>query len=250
MTRPASDEPATNEVDAAETRRIRDVYAARDRRPVRSAGIQRAYALLNDERREVTVGLIRDLTGELGDRFPSILDVGCGGGLDLADLLGRGWPAGRLAGVDLVAERIAIAREQCPGVRLELGDGAHLPFADGSFAIATAVTVFSSILDAGRRRALFEDMTRVVAPGGHVIVYDFVIRSPRNRNVVAMPMSDLVAMASRAPDRSIRLSPFLYAVAGVSMFGSAATSVAMRLAPRTHRLSAWRRPPQAEPATS
>lgn len=244
------DESGTDGADEAETRRIRHVYAARDRRPGRAVAIQRAYALLNAERRQATVRLIERLSSEARRARPTILDVGCGSGLDLADFLDRGWPAERLTGVDLVAERLSAARERCPGVTLRQVDGARLPFADGSFDVATAVTVFSSIMQADRRRALFAEMLRVVAPGGHVIVYDFVVRNPRNRDVTAMPMSRLADMAGRHPDLSIRLSPFLYLVGVASVLGPRAARTAMRVAPPTHRLSAWRRADQPERATS
>lgn len=236
------DVPGTEQTGLeTETQRIRDAYARRDSRAVRSTPIQHAYALLNEERRAKTLELIRQLVADEDDPHPTLLDVGCGSGLDLADLLARGWPATSLAGVDLVEQRIEAARVRCPGVTLMIVDGARLPFEDASFRIATAVTVFSSILSADARQALFAEMTRVVIPGGHVLVYDFVVRKPGNRDVLAMPLRRLLEFAGRHPDHSMRLSPFLYAVGAAGVAGPRAARAAMRLAPPTHRLSAWRR---------
>ena len=119
--------------------------------------------------------------------------------------------------------------------------GTTLPFENGSFDVATAVTVFSSILDAAARRDLFDEMRRVVRPGGMVLVYDFVVRKPGNHDVVPMTSDRLVALGSRA-STSVRLSPLLQLVALGTRFGRPGVSVAMRFAPRTHRLTSWRMP--------
>jgi ubiquinone/menaquinone biosynthesis C-methylase UbiE len=174
---------------------------------------------------------------------PRLLDVGCGTGLDLAHWLATGWPAASLAGVDLVPDRIRRAQERCPGVDLQVTSGSALPFATGSFDIATAVTVFSSILDPDLRRELFGEMCRVVRPGGAVIVYDFVIRNPRNRDVVAMTPA-LLRQLGRRPDASIPITPLIQLVALGARLGRRAADLAMRFAPRTHRLSRWSVPAQ------
>jgi SAM-dependent methyltransferase len=197
-----------------------------------------AYRLLGAERLAVTR---RVLQGLLPEQHPSLLDVGCGGGGDLSYLRSVGWPADRLAGVDLIPNRLAAARLACPDVDLRLGDGSSLPFPDESVDVATAVTVFSSILDQGMRRALFAEMERVLRPGGVLLVYDFVVRKPTNPNVIGMPLRRLAELG-RPPDWSIRLSPVLQGVAvGVALHPRLA-DLAMRLAPRTHRLSYWRKP--------
>jgi ubiquinone/menaquinone biosynthesis C-methylase UbiE len=169
---------------------------------------------------------------------PRILDVGCGGGYDLEYWLSNGWPADSLAGVDLVESRIAAARKRCPDVDLQVISGVNLPFATGSFDVATAMTVFSSILDATVRRLLFAEMRRVVRPGGSILVYDFVVRKPGNVDVVAMTPRVLRSMAG-PPAESISVTPLVHAVALASRLGSFATRVAVALGPRTHRLSRW-----------
>ena len=226
-----------------ETERIRSVYADRDRRPARSGAIVKAYERINAER----LAKMRSLIGDLPAPFPRILDVGCGTGFDLGFWRSAGWPAEALAGVDLVESRVLQARARCPGVDIRVGSGTSLPFPDGAFDVATAVTVFSSILDEAARTALLAEMGRVVRPNGLMLVYDFVVRKPGNRDVVPMDLRRLHMLGGR-PSSSRRLSPLLHLVALGSQFGQLGARAAMALAPRTHRLTAWRIPdaPQAE----
>lgn len=216
-----------------EVGRIRATYRERDARPARHPAIAEAYRLVNAERLPRMQAAI-----ERVGRRPRILDVGCGSGFDLSHWLSLGWPAEDLAGVDLVEDRIAKARERCPGVDLRVTSGSDLPFASNSFDVATAGTVFSSILDASVRQRLFAEMRRVVRPGGSIFVYDFVIRNPRNRDVMAMTPARLRDMGGM-PTESMPMTPLIHAVALASRFGERAAAVAMRVAPRTHRLSRW-----------
>jgi ubiquinone/menaquinone biosynthesis C-methylase UbiE len=221
----------------AETERIWDVFTSRDR--VKRAGWKDAASrLLSDERMLRLERLVRTELG--GISFPSIVDVGCGGGLDLATWLDRGWPPDRLAGIDLVEARIESARDRCPGVDLRVGSGTQLPFGDDAFDVATAATVFSSIRDPGSRGRLYAEMERVVRPGGLVIVYDFVVRNPRNPNVFAMNGARIADLAGRAPDGSERLSPLLHAVGLGMRIHPVLGRLIARVSPPTHRLSFWR----------
>ncbi len=202
-----------------------------------------AYRLINTERLERMRSVVAAASPTA---FPRILDVGCGSGFDLAHWLSSGWPTEMLAGVDLVEERIVQGRSRCPGVDLRVTSGTNLPFPDDAFDVATAVTVFTSIIDGAVRRALFEEMCRVVRPGGLVLIYDFVVRKPGNRDVVAMDLRRLLALG-RPPSSSVRLTPLLHLIALGTWLGEVGKMAAMRFAPRTHRLTCWRIP-HADPS--
>lgn len=229
--------------DRAEVERIRSVYAARDAARGRHPAIASAYLRLNSERIARTHALIRTVAPPPSGR---LLDVGCGAGYDIGRWLEAGWSAATIAGVDLVPARVERAREAWPGVDIRLGAGARVPFDDASFDVATAVTVFSSILDEGVARALFAEMERVVRPGGLVIVYDFVVRKPTNQNVRGLRVARLTEIAGRPPTGSRRLSPLLQLVAAGDLVHPRLGDLAMRIAPRTHRLSWWRVADQAD----
>jgi ubiquinone/menaquinone biosynthesis C-methylase UbiE len=229
--------PGSASPNDAETARIRAVFEARDRGG-RTAWKDAASRLLSVERMSHLERLVRS---ELADTTrPSIVDVGCGGGHDLAAWIERGWPPRLLAGIDLVEGRIAAARERCPSVDLRVGSGMDLPFESGRFEVATAATVFSSIPDRRSRQQLFAEMYRVVRPGGLVVVYDFVVRNPRNANVLAMDARRLAELAGRPPAGSERLSPFLYSVALGMLIHPTIGRLIARVSPPTHRLSFWR----------
>jgi SAM-dependent methyltransferase len=235
MTRPQADD------DLAELYRVRRVFAQRDRRHLDSGRGSRGRAArrLAAERLRMTARLLRHEFA--AERHPRILDVGCGAGHDLAWFLAAGWPPESLAGIDLMPDRVAQARTSAPGADIRLAVGADLPFEDSSFDVVTCVLVLSSIRTEAMRRHLFAEMWRVTRLEGLIVVYDFVVRKPGNRDVVAMPLPLLAREAGRLATHSVRLSPFLYAVAAGDAVHPRLAEVAMRVAPRTHRLTYWRR---------
>jgi SAM-dependent methyltransferase len=222
--------------ETRETERIRDVYEERERSARPHPAIQEADRRLIEERLRWALPLLRTVAPPPNGR---LLDVGCGGGGELTRWVTAGWQPTCLAGTELVPVRLARARAACPGADLREVDGPSLPFSDGTFDAATATLVFSSILDAGVRKALFGEMLRVVRPGGIILVYDFVLRKPTNHSTIGMTLAHLGNMAGRPPDRSIRLGPLLQLVAVGAAIHSRLADVAMRFAPRTHRLSQW-----------
>src|SRR2546428_7489191 len=74
-----------------------------------------------------------------------ILDVGCGTGEQLGLFANWGAKAGNLFGVDLIPDRIRIAKLNFPGINFQLANAESLPFRDGSFDLVVAFTVFTSI---------------------------------------------------------------------------------------------------------
>ena len=236
MTGRPHEPPEPRTAATSEAERIRRVYAQRDRRGPRHPAIAEAYRRLNRERLGRMHAILRTVAPPPAGR---LLDVGCGGGYDLTRWLEAGWPADRIAGTDVVERRAAAARGACPAVDIRVGDGEALPFPAAAFDAATAVTVFSSILEPSLRARLFAEIERVVRPGGTILVYDFVVAKPTNRATVGMTLARLAELAGRPPEQSQRLSPLLHLVAAGSAIHPAAAGLAMRLAPRTHRLSQW-----------
>jgi ubiquinone/menaquinone biosynthesis C-methylase UbiE len=172
------------------------------------------YAWHRAEILQQNAARIRTFTALLGqtvgfDLAPlHILDVGCGSGQFLRQLIDWGANPAHLTGTEFQPERLAAARRGTrPGVRWHLGGLDALP--DGSVDLATAQTVFSSILDDGARRALAADMWRVLRPGGWCMVFDFRFNNPRNRNVRKVTRTELHAWwpARARRYRSLLLAP-------------------------------------------
>jgi len=107
-----------------------------------------------------------------GDR---VLDVGCGSGVVTREIARRVGPSGCAVGVDPSPALLAIARDLAEveglGNRVELHEGSALalPFADGAFDVAIAVTALSHTPGA---EGAIPEMARVVRPGGRMGVFD------------------------------------------------------------------------------
>jgi succinoglycan biosynthesis protein ExoA len=160
---------------------VRRSYAARPARPRDAALIEaRRHAV-----RELLATERVSLAGKLA------LDLGCGRGDSLADV-----PGATTFGIDLLPERLALARTASPAARLAAADAALLPFRDESFDACILSTVLSSILDRSLRRRVAAEAVRVLRPGGVVLVHDFAFR-PGNRDVRGVPARTLARLFPR-----------------------------------------------------
>ncbi len=113
-----------------------------------------------------------------------ILEIGCGTGHWLREFVKWGAHQRDVAGMDLLADRVRVARTLCPsGVHLFCGSAAALPLPSQSFDVVAQFTVFTSILEPDLKRRLASEMLRVVKPDGFILWYDFRFDNPRNGNV-------------------------------------------------------------------
>lgn len=120
----------------------------------------------------------------LGQR--RILDIGCGNGKVLSSFSQWSAKEENLFGVDLLAERVAVAKQQFPAIHFQQANGERLPFPDTSFDLVLLFTVFTSILDDGMAQNVAAEVQRLLKPGGAVVWYDFRVNNPRNPNVRGM----------------------------------------------------------------
>jgi SAM-dependent methyltransferase len=155
--------------ESAEVQRIRDAYRERDAAP------PSGYGWASPGYRFYMQGIEWELLKELtraGVALPgaAVLEVGCGGGYFLGRFVDFG--VARAAGIDLMEDRIAGARERYPTLELVAGDAAALPWEDGSFDLVSHFTCLSSVLDPALRRAIAAEMWRVCRPGGVIVSYD------------------------------------------------------------------------------
>jgi SAM-dependent methyltransferase len=102
-----------------------------------------------------------------GYRGRSVLEVGCGAGVDLARFAKGG---AEVTGVDLAASAIELARanfaQQELDGRFEVADGERLPFPDNAFDLVFAHGV---VQYTANPRRLVEECRRVLKPGGQAI---------------------------------------------------------------------------------
>jgi demethylmenaquinone methyltransferase / 2-methoxy-6-polyprenyl-1,4-benzoquinol methylase len=101
-----------------------------------------------------------------GDR---VLDVATGTG-DLAiELKRRVGPSGEVVGSDFSDAMLELAREKAGDVRFEHGNALGLPYEDDSFDAATVGFGARNFSDLAQG---LREMTRVVRPGGRVVVLE------------------------------------------------------------------------------
>lgn len=125
--------------------------------------------------------LLEIADGVGGRRAVSALDVGCGVGSTDAYLAGE---VGYLAGTDVSAEQLAIARRANPTVTYAESDGATLPFETASFDLAFTICVLHHV-PATERPAFMRELHRVVRPGGALVVVEHNPVNPLTRLIVA-----------------------------------------------------------------
>lgn len=104
---------------------------------------------------------------EPGDR---VLDVATGTGDLAVELAGRVAPTGEVIGADFSEKMLELAREKAPQLRFEAANAMDLPFGDNEFDAATVGFGARNFSDLERGLG---EMTRVVKPGGRVVVLDF-----------------------------------------------------------------------------
>jgi ubiquinone/menaquinone biosynthesis C-methylase UbiE len=104
-----------------------------------------------------------------------VLEVGCGTGVVVRDLVALVGRRGEVVGVDSSRLMLAKARRLCRDsarhtrLALRVADGAHLPFVAGRFDAALAITVILHVADPS---LVVGEMARVTRPGGRVGLQD------------------------------------------------------------------------------
>lgn len=139
-----------------------------------------------------------------------LLEVGCGGGGNLLELLRAGFAPQHLVGAELLPERVAAARAVLPGsVRLHGGDALALDVPPASFDIVFVSTVFSSLLDDAFQQRMADALWGWTKPGGAVLWYDFTVDNPGNRDVRGVPLSRVRALfpQGKLSARRVTLAP-------------------------------------------
>jgi SAM-dependent methyltransferase len=203
-----------------------------------------ANLFIFQERERLALALLRRY-GLLPLGRRRVLDLGCGEGGVLRDLLRYGAQPDCLVGLDLLPERIAAARRANPGIDVLVGDVTALPFADRTFDLLLAFTLFSSILDANTRSRAATEALRVLRPDGSLLWYDFWI-NPVNRDVRPMPLRELRRLfpGCIVEARRVTLAPPL-ARALVPRWRAAASALSAVPWLRTHWLALITRRPGA-----
>jgi SAM-dependent methyltransferase len=131
-----------------------------------------------------------------------VLEVGCGSGGNLLELLRLGFAPEHLSGIELLPERHEQACHVLPvSLAVHLGDAVQQAIEPCSQDAVWVSTVFSSLLDDAFQEKLAHTMWQWVRPGGGVLWYDFTVNNPRNPDVRGVPLKRIRALF---PDGHVR----------------------------------------------
>jgi ubiquinone/menaquinone biosynthesis C-methylase UbiE len=194
-----------------ELNRIRAEYARRSRDP----RLQGRYSLARPDvlfTMQLRERAILQMLSQAGfaplSRF-DVLELGCGDGGVLLDLLRWGADPSRLNGCDLLPDRTGQARLRLPAATsLAVADGGALPYPAARFDLVVSFTVFTSVLDEELRGRIAREMWRVVPVGGAILWYDFRFQG-RNSAVRAIHPREVRMLFPRGifSHRRVTLAP-------------------------------------------
>jgi SAM-dependent methyltransferase len=164
---------------------------------------------LLQQRQRALLGLLRRAGIERVDGL-HLVEVGCGSGNNLLELLQLGFSPEHLLGLELLPQRVEAARARLPSaLRLHLGDACTADVAPASQDMVLQSTVFSSLLDDAFQQRLADAMWHWLKPGGAVIWYDFTVDNPRNQDVRGVPVARIRQLFPRGEvvARRVTLAP-------------------------------------------
>jgi ubiquinone/menaquinone biosynthesis C-methylase UbiE len=181
------------EMGTSEEERIESAYRRRATAGVYSFFNPGHLFMIRDQERRMLRALegagLSDLSGK------KILEIGCGSGFWLRQFLSWGAAPENIHGVDLLAERVSIAKRLCPQtMTISCGNAAKLDYADAFFDVVFQSTVFTSILDNQMRHSVASEMLRVLKPGGIVLWYDYYMNNPNNPDVRAVTKKEILEL--------------------------------------------------------
>ncbi|HOQ05358.1 MAG TPA: arsenite methyltransferase [Anaerohalosphaeraceae bacterium] len=159
-----------------------------------------------------------------------VLDLGSGGGIDVFIAACKVGPAGRAVGVDMTPDMVSRARASIAvftqktglsNVEFRLGEIEHLPVADGTIDVVISNCVINLSPD---KQQVWNEIARVLKPGGKACISDLALRKPLPENIArsaaalvscvagAVPVEQTLQMAQQAGLCSLKIEEHPYSI--------------------------------------
>ena len=170
---------------------VKDKYSEVSKNPfgVFNFPVGKAFALKVDYPKEILDHLPVSLTESFtGANNPQpfvelksgeiILDLGCGGGLDLYFYAKAAGPLGKVYGLDISEDMVNRAKENMKktgmgNVEIQRGESDNLPFNDDFFDIVASNGIYNLSPD---KKKVMEEVHRVLRPEGRTVFCEIVLK--------------------------------------------------------------------------
>ncbi len=194
---------------------------ARMERPLERGKKTLSDHVADTPRRESIVEKVRSRYGEIAKNSPTVpglgcgapidslelqpgetvLDLGSGGGLDATRAAEKVGSTGSVIGVDMTPEMLQRARENASRAGLdhvEFREGRleQLPVADASVDAVTSNCVVNLVPD---KKKVFDEIARVLKPGGRLVISDIVLDGPLPDAITRSVLAHVGCVAGALP---------------------------------------------------
>jgi arsenite methyltransferase len=140
----------------------------------------------------------------------TVVDLGCGGGLDVFLAAARVGPSGKAIGIDMTAEMLDLARRNAakadggkPIANVEFHQATidKLPLPDATVDCVISNCVINLAPD---KPAVFKEIVRVLKPGGRLAVSDIALKKPLPQEIADDLMAYVGCIAGAIPIEQYR----------------------------------------------
>ncbi len=157
-----------------------------------------------------------------------VVDLGCGGGLDVFLAAAKVGPTGKAIGIDMTPEMLERAHRNAakanggqgfPNVEFHQATIDQLPLPDGSVDCVISNCVINLAPD---KPAVFREIARVLKPGGRLAVSDIALKKPLPAEISQDLMAYVGCIAGAVPIEDYRRQLFEAGFAAVQVIDTGA----------------------------